>query len=63
MLKTPHDILVNLIALYYGIKPDIITLKKKIGDIFSECFTESFTAQFLCYVNEVLSEMVKRSKG
>ena len=57
MLKTPHDILVNLIALYYGIKPDIITLKKKIGDIFSECFTESFKEKFLQYINEVLFEM------
>ena len=59
MLKPPHDLLVHLAALENGIKPDIGTLKKDIGDIFSECCTEIFKSKFIRYVNEVLFEMVK----
>ena len=40
MLKTPHIILVNLVALYNGINPYIGTLKKERGVIFSECCTK-----------------------
>ena len=39
MLKPPHDLLVQLSALEYGIKPYIGTLKKERGDMFSECCT------------------------
>ena len=46
-------------ALDNGRKPDIDTLKKDRGDIFSECCAEIFKAKFLRYVNEVLFEMVK----
>ena len=35
ILKTPHDILVHLVVLDNGIKPDIGTLKKDRGDTFS----------------------------
>ena len=59
MLKTPHDILLHLTALYNGRNTDIGTLKKEKGDIFSEFCTESFKEKFLRYVNEVLFEMVK----
>ena len=58
-LKTPHDLLAHLADLYNGRKPDIGTLKKEKGEIFSEFFTESFKAKFLRYINEVLFEMVK----
>ena len=59
MLKNPHDLLVHLEDLYHGRNPYIGTLKNERGDIFSECYTESFNAKFLKYVNEVLFEMVK----
>ena len=61
MLKNPHNILFHLADLDNGRKPDIGTLKKDNGDIFSECWAESFKEIFLCYVNEVLFEMVKIS--
>ena len=48
-------------ALDNGIKPDIGTLKKYRGDIFSECCAKIFKTKFLNYVNEVLFEMVKRA--
>ena len=35
ILKTPHDLLVHLAGLDNGINPDIGTLKKYRGDIFS----------------------------
>ena len=33
-MKAPHDLILHLEALYYGIKPYIFTFKKKRGDIF-----------------------------
>ena len=59
IIKTPHDILVRLMALDYGRNPDIGTLKKERGGIFSECCNKRFRAKFILYVNEVLFEMVK----
>ena len=59
ILKPPHDLLFQLLPFYYGRKPDIGTLKKERGDIFSECFTESFKEKFLQYINEVLFKMEK----
>ena len=59
MLKTPHNLLLHLTALENGRNPYIGTLKKKRGDIFSECCIESFKAKYLRYVNVVLFEMVK----
>ena len=59
MLKTPHDLLLHLVALENGRNTDIGTLKKDRGDIFSECCAEIFKIIFLCYVNKVLFEMVK----
>ena len=50
MLKSPHDILVHLVALGNGINPDIGTFKKDRGDVFTECFAERFKANFLRYV-------------
>ena len=35
MIKTPHDMIVHLADLYNGRNPDIVTLKKDKGDIFS----------------------------
>ena len=61
MLKEKHILLVHLADLDNGIKPDIGTLKKERGDIFSECFTESFKEKYLKYVNEVTFEMFKTS--
>ena len=46
-------------SLDNGIKPEIGTLKKEKGDVFSECCTESFKENILRYVNEVLFEVVK----
>ena len=37
MINYPHDILVNLAAIYHGIKPEVFTLKKERVNIFSEC--------------------------
>ena len=59
MTKNPHDILVHLTALESGRNPDISTLKKHRGVIFSECCAESFKTELLHYVNEVLFKMVK----
>ena len=42
MLNIPHDLLVHLAVFDNGRKPEIGTLKKEKGDIFSECCTESF---------------------
>ena len=56
MLK--KNLLVQLVALDNGIKPDIGTLKKDRSDIFSEFCAESFKASFLRYSNEVLFKMV-----
>ena len=53
-----NDTLVHLADLYNGRNPDIGTLKKDRGGIFSECCTKSFKGDFLRYVNEVLFEMV-----
>ena len=39
ILKTPHDLLVHLAALYNGINPEIGILKKEKGDIVSELCT------------------------
>ena len=57
MLKTPHDILVHLVALDNGIKLDIGTLDKDRGNIFLEFCAKISKATFLHYVNEVLFEM------
>ena len=54
ILKTPHDFLVHLTASENGGKPDIGTLKKDRGDIFSEFCAKSSKSKFLHYVNEVL---------
>ena len=59
IMKTSHDILVHFTNLDNERKPEIDTLKKEKGDIFSECCTESIKEKFLRYVNEVLFEMVK----
>ena len=61
IMKTTRDLLVHLAALDNVRNPDIVTPKKVRGGIFSECFAENFKAKFLCYVNEVLFEMVKIS--
>ena len=61
MLITPRDLLVHLAALDNRRNPDIGTLKKNRGGIFSEYCAESFMENFLRYVNEVLFEMVKTS--
>ena len=57
--RNPHIILSNLAALDNGRNPDIGTLKKDRGDIFSECCAEIFKVNFLPYVNEVPFEIVK----
>ena len=44
-----------------GRYPDIGTLNKDKGDIFSEFCKEILKEKFLRYVNEVLSEMVKKA--
>ena len=44
-------LIVSLGDLGNGSIPDIGTLNKDRGDIFSECFTEIFKAKFLLYVN------------
>ena len=59
IIKKSHDLLVHLAALDNGRNPDIGTLKKYRGDIFSECCAESFKTKFLHYVNEVLIQMLK----
>ena len=59
MFKTPHILIFHLAALDNGRKPDIGTPNKYRGEIFSECCTKGFKVNFLCYVNEVLFEMVK----
>ena len=59
IMKTTHDLLVHLAALDDGRNPDIGTLKKYRGDIFSECCAENFRTKLLHYVNEVLFEMMK----
>ena len=41
-------------ALENGRKPDIGTLNKDRGDIFSEYCVEIFKTKFLRYVNELL---------
>ena len=47
MVKLPHDLIVYLEDLENGRNPDIGTLKKEKGEIFSECYTESFKAKLL----------------
>ena len=54
IIKPPHYLIVHLAALDNGRKPDIGTLKKESGYIFSEFCTESFKEKSLRYVNEVL---------
>ena len=61
ILKTPRGLIVRLADLYNGRNPEIGTLKKDKGDIFSGCCIESFKSKFLQYVNEVLFEMVKKA--
>ena len=46
MMKIHHDMLVQLADLDNGRNPDIGTLKKDRGDIFSECCVESFKENF-----------------
>ena len=47
----------NIILLFHladldnGIRPDIETIKKDRGDIFSECCTKTFKEKFQRYVN------------
>ena len=59
MLENLHIILVHFAALDNGRNPDIGTLKKYRGDIFSEFCAKIFKEKFLHYVNEVLFEMVR----
>ena len=54
ILKNPHILLFQLVALDNFRKPDIGTLNKDRGEIFSECCAENFKAKFLRYINEVL---------
>ena len=54
MIPPPHILLVHLAALDNGINPDIATLKKYRGYIFSECGDESFKEKIIRYVNKVL---------
>ena len=61
VLKFTHILLVHLATLDNGRNPDIGTLKKDRGEIFSECCTEIFKAKFLRYANEVIFEMFKTS--
>ena len=42
MPKTPHDLIVHLADFDNGRNPEIGTIKKEKGYIFSECCTESF---------------------
>ena len=58
MLKTPHYILFHLEDLGNGINPEIVTLKKYRGGVFSECCIDIFKVKFLRCVNEFLFEMV-----
>ena len=51
MLKTPHDLLVQLAALDNVRSTVIGTLKKENGYIFSEWYTESFKEKIPWYVN------------
>ena len=46
IIKTPYDLLVCLTDLYNGRNPDIGTLKKDRGDIFSSCCLKIFKANF-----------------
>ena len=50
MLKTPHDLLFRLADLYNGINPEIGTIKKEKGCIFSEWCTEIFKEKNYCDV-------------
>ena len=61
IIKPPHYLLFHLGDLDYGRNPDIGTLKKERGGIFSECCKETFKEKFPQYVNVVLFEMVKKS--
>ena len=54
MLKTPNIILFRLENLENGRNLDTGTLKKNMGDTFSECCTKTFKAKLLSYVNEVI---------
>ena len=59
-MLNPHSIiLVQLVDLDNRRNPDIVTLKKESGDLFSQCCIEIFKGKSLRYVNEVLFEMVK----
>ena len=51
ILKTPNFLLAHVLDLNNNIKPDIGTLKKYRGGVFSEWLTKSFKAKFLNYVN------------
>ena len=59
IMEKPHILLVHFATLDNGRKPDIVTLKKNRGDIFSECCAERFKEKIPRYLNEVLFEMVK----
>ena len=61
IMENPHDLLFHLSDLDNVRNPDIGTLKREKGNIFSEFCTESSKAKFLRYVNEVLFEMVKKN--
>ena len=50
-LKIPRDLLVHFEYLDNGRNPYIGLLKKEKGDIFSECYTESFKAELLRKLN------------
>ena len=54
MLKNSHILLFQLVALDNFRKPDIGTLNKDRGGIFSECCAENSKANFLRYINELL---------
>ena len=54
-------LLFHLVALDNGRNTDIVILKKDRGGIFLECFAESFKGKFLCYINEVIFEIVTKS--
>ena len=48
-----------MVYLENGRNPDIVTLKKESGDLFSQCCIEIFKGKSLRYVNASLFEMVK----
>ena len=59
--KKKHILIVHLVDLENGRKPDIVSLNKYRGDIFSEYSAESFKEKILRYGEKLLFEMVKKS--